>query len=92
MTAFQKALRLKPEGFFFCPAFLPPKTNLTRRAQDFRGYVSFALFGIGSEETSVTSATDAISVFVERSREHVPALLFAPQFVSGVRGEFEHAP
>ena len=44
MMALQEALRLKPEGFFFCPAFLPPKTNLTARAQDFRGYASFDAF------------------------------------------------
>jgi hypothetical protein len=32
------------DGFSFCPAFLPPKTNLTEGVQDFRGYASFAAF------------------------------------------------
>jgi DNA-directed RNA polymerase specialized sigma24 family protein len=42
MAVFQKALRLQPEGFFICPAFLPRKTNLTGHIQDFRGWASFA--------------------------------------------------
>jgi|SRR5579872_4137774 len=86
MPAFKKALRPKPEGFFFCPAFLPPKRILTACATDFRRYESFAACGDSSEETTVNPRTAVVSFLSRRVREPVPALLFAPSLYLGVRG------
>src|SRR5580700_12272099 len=74
-------------GPFFCPAFLPQETNLTARAQDCRGYASFDAFRLSAaKKHRLLPATVAAFVFSGRSRERVPAFLFAPSLSLGVRG------
>ena len=66
----RKALRLRPEGLFVCPAFLPTKTNLISLAPNCRAYASAA----DSQPSTALQhrfhpATDACPLAVRSRRE-----------------------